>query len=142
MAAVKAKNTKPELMVRRALHARGFRYTLHRKDLPGKPDIVLPKYKAVIFVNGCFWHGHDCSAFSWPRTRADFWRNKIEGNIARDLRNEALLSESRWRVATVWECSLKGKTKRGISSVADEIETWLLSVLSEFDSEAPAKRVL
>ena len=125
MAAVKGKNTKPEMMIRRALHGAGFRYSLHRKDLPGKPDMVLPKYKAVIFINGCFWHGHDCPAFSWPKTREAFWREKIGGNIKRDRRNLELLHTSGWRVAIVWECALKGKRKRSVETIVNRISAWL-----------------
>lgn len=127
MAAVKGKNTKPELMVRRGLHGRGFRYSLHRKNLPGKPDLTLPKYDAVIFVNGCFWHGHDCRAFSWPKTRQAFWREKISRTIERDNENNKLLIEQGWRVATIWECTLKGPNKFGIEKVTQGLSEWLLS---------------
>jgi DNA mismatch endonuclease, patch repair protein len=85
MAGIRGKNTRPEMLVRRALHAHGYRFRLHRKDLPGKPDIVLPKYRAVIFVHGCFWHGHDCHLFKWPKTREDFWIQKIKNNQERDI---------------------------------------------------------
>lgn len=125
MAAVKGKNTKPEMRVRRALHGRGFRYGLHNKALPGKPDLVLPKYNAVIFVHGCFWHAHDCPAFSWPKTREAFWREKIGGNQVRDAANiEALLASGR-RVAVIWECALKGKHKPGFEDVIDTLSDWL-----------------
>ena len=125
MAAVKGKNTKPEMAVRRALHGRGFRYGLHNKTLPGKPDLYLPKYGAVIFVHGCFWHAHDCPAFSWPKTREDFWRAKIGGNAERDKANiDALLSRG-LRVAVVWECAIKGKNKRSPEAVADDLSLWL-----------------
>ena len=127
MAAVKGKNTKPELAVRRALHARGFRYGLHNKTLPGKPDLYLPKYRAVIFVHGCFWHAHDCPAFSWPKTREAFWREKIGGNAARDAANSAALRGAGLRVAVVWECTMKGKAKRPIDEIADALADWLRS---------------
>ncbi len=127
MAAVKGKNTKPELAVRRALHARGFRYGLHNKTLPGKPDLYLPKYRAVIFVHGCFWHAHDCPAFSWPKTREAFWREKIGGNAARDAANIAALFDAGLRVAVVWECTMKGKAKRPIDEIADALADWLRS---------------
>ena len=127
MAAVKGKNTKPELIVRRGLHAQGFRYSLHRKDLPGKPDLTLPKYKAVIFVNGCFWHGHSCRAFSWPKTRQAFWRDKISRTIQRDSENTKLLVKQGWRVATIWECALKGPNKPGIEKLVQSLSEWLRS---------------
>jgi DNA mismatch endonuclease (patch repair protein) len=127
MAAVKAVNTSPEIHVRKLLHAQGFRYSLHNKNLPGKPDITLKKYKAVIFVEGCFWHGHDCPRFSWPKTRVDFWRNKIEGNVERDERNHNTLLNMGWRVGRVWECALKGKTKRPLDEIQTELYNWLNS---------------
>ncbi len=126
MAGIKGKNTKPELLVRSLLHRQGFRFRLNVREISGKPDIVLPRYSAVIFVNGCFWHGHDCAHFKWPKTRPDFWRNKIEGNRTNDLKvNQALLSEG-WRVGIVWECSLKGADKN-IKEVIDKISGWLRS---------------
>lgn len=127
MAAVKGKNTKPELLVRRALHARGFRYGLHNKHLPGKPDLSLPKYGAVIFVHGCFWHAHDCPAFSWPKTREDFWREKISGNAARDAANIKALRARGLRVAIVWECAMKGKHKPAFDDIIDALADWLRS---------------
>ena len=125
MAAVKGKNTKPEMMIRRALHARGFRYGLHNKHLPGTPDLSLPKYGAVIFVHGCFWHAHDCPAFSWPKTRDAFWREKIGGNAVRDAANIAALLEAGLRVAVVWECTMKGKAKWPIEDIAQALADWL-----------------
>ena len=107
MQAIKAKDTKPELLVRSRLFKRGFRYRLHRKDLPGKPDLVLRKYKTVIFINGCFWHGHACKLFKLPQTNTDFWKDKINATKIRDKLNRKLLLKQGWRVITVWECSLK-----------------------------------
>ena len=107
MAGIKGKNTKPEILVRKALHAQGYRFRLHDKRLPGRPDIVLRKYKTVIFVHGCFWHKHDCKHFKWPKTRPDFWRKKIEGNVARDKRHQQELQELGWNVKVVWECELQ-----------------------------------
>ena len=109
MAGIKGRNTKPELVIRSGLHARGFRFRLHDKKLPGKPDMVLPKFKVVVFVNGCFWHRHDCHLFKWPKSRQDFWRQKIEGNVKRDIKVRKELEEMGWRHVTVWECALKGK---------------------------------
>ena len=98
----------PEMKVRKLLHSMGYRYKLYDPKFPGKPDLVFPKYKLALFVNGCFWHGHDCSLFRWPKTRSVFWRSKIDGNIARDQRNLSELLRLGWRVCTVWECELKG----------------------------------
>ena len=111
MAGIKGKNTKPEILIRQMLHKRGFRFRLHRKDLPGRPDIVLPKYNSVIFVNGCFWHGHeDCKLFRYPKSRTGFWKTKIEGNKRRDKEKLAKLRPD-WRVLVVWECAVKGSQK-------------------------------
>jgi len=108
MSKIRGKDTKPELIIRRFLHSRGFRYRLHRKDLPGKPDIVLPKYKTIIFVQGCFWHGHDgCKYYVVPKTRTDWWLNKINGNIRKDLSSRQMLVSNGWTVIDVWECELK-----------------------------------
>lgn len=109
MSRIRGKDTRPEMTVRRILWARGYRYRLHRKDLPGKPDLVLKRYRATIFVHGCYWHRHGCLATTIPATRRDFWLGKFEGNVARDRRNVEALRESGWRVLVVWECSLRGK---------------------------------
>ncbi|MCG8518431.1 MAG: very short patch repair endonuclease [Pseudomonadales bacterium] len=110
MAAIKGKNTKPELWLRKELFRLGFRYRLHRKDLPGKPDIVFPRLRTVIFVNGCFWHCHEgCPLFKLPGTNPEFWQSKLRGNRERDIRNYAQLAKQNWRVIVVWECSMKGK---------------------------------
>ena len=108
MSRIKGKDTKPEILVRKFLHAQGFRYRLHDKKLPGKPDMVLPKYKTIIFVHGCFWHGHaDCKYYVTPKTRTDWWLNKINGNIANNDKAIAALTAQGWKVITVWECELK-----------------------------------
>ena len=108
MSRIRGKNTKPEMLVRKYLFAHGFRYRLHSKNLPGKPDIVLPKYKTVIFVHGCFWHMHqDCKYFVVPKTRTDWWLNKINGNKANDAKKEQALEQAGWKVLIVWECALK-----------------------------------
>lgn len=109
MAGIRGKNTKPEVKVRQALHAAGYRYRLHRADLPGKPDIVLPSRRAVVFVHGCFWHRHKgCPAATTPTTRPEFWQAKLSGNVERDERNIGLLREQGWAVHIVWECQTKG----------------------------------
>ncbi len=108
MSRIKGKNTKPEMLVRRYLHANGFRYRLHVKGMPGKPDIVLPKYKTVIFVHGCFWHGHEgCKYYVVPKTRTDWWLNKINGNIANDAKANKAIKKEGWKIITLWECDLK-----------------------------------
>ena len=107
MSHVPTKNTTPEMIVRKFLHSQGFRYRLHPKNLPGKPDIVLPKYKIVIFVNGCFWHGHfSCKEFRPAKTNIEFWNRKIQSNVDRDKRNFELLTKAGWNVITIWECGL------------------------------------
>ena len=108
MAAIKGKDTKPEMIVRKYLFSRGLRFRVQVRKLPGNPAIVLPKYKTVIFVNGCFWHGHEgCKYFRLPKSNIEFWEQKIERNIARDTRNEAELKLLGWRVIRVWECDIK-----------------------------------
>ena len=110
MSHVRGKDTKPEVMVRQFLFAQGFRYRLYRKDLPGKPDIVLPKYRTVIFINGCFWHGHSgCKYATIPEANHDFWLAKISGNVERDKTNYAKLFELGWKVVEIWQCELKPK---------------------------------
>lgn len=112
MAGIRAKNTKPEILIRKILHRSGFRFSLGRKDLPGKPDIVLPKWHTVIFVHGCFWHGHEnCPIFRLPKSRTEFWANKISSNRARDERVRNQYYTTRWRMITVWECATKGRWK-------------------------------
>lgn len=111
MSHIRGKNTKPEELVRKYLFAQGFRYRKNDTRLPGKPDIVLPKYKTVIFVNGCFWHGHKgCRYFVWPKSNSEFWQKKISGNIERDTKNCRLLAELGWKVIVVWECELRHST--------------------------------
>jgi DNA mismatch endonuclease (patch repair protein) len=124
MSGIRGKDTKPELVIRKALHARGFRYRLHC-DLPGKPDICLTKHRAVIFVHGCFWHGHDCHLFKWPKTRPEFWQTKIERNCAVDLAVQERLFQAGWRIATVWECSLKGRERLRLEDVIGTLADWL-----------------
>lgn len=127
MSGIRGKNTKPELLIRKALHARGFRYRLHCKDLPGNPDLCLPKYRAVIFVHGCFWHGHGCHLFKWPQTRPEFWREKIGRNRVVDQAALHALQSSGWRTAIVWECAVKGRLRLQESAVANSLAEWLCS---------------
>ena len=121
MSRVGSRDTKPELVVRRIAHGLGFRFRLHRKDLPGRPDIVFPRYRSVIFVHGCFWHRHPyCKYASSPKTRVEYWENKFRGNVVRDARNETLLRNLGWRVMVIWECEIKdGK------AVAERISSYL-----------------
>lgn len=111
MAGIRGRDTGPEMRLRRAMHARGFRYRLHRRDLPGSPDLVFPACRAVVFVHGCFWHRHrGCRYAATPATRPEFWQAKFDANVARDARNEEALIASGWRVAVIWECALRHRT--------------------------------
>ena len=125
MSGIRGKDTIPELLIRKALFAKGFRYRLHDRRLPGKPDLVFPKYDAVIFIHGCFWHGHDCHLFKWPSTRPEFWKNKINRNREVDERNYKKIKEDGWRILTIWECAIKGKTRLSLEKIVDASEKWL-----------------
>jgi DNA mismatch endonuclease, patch repair protein len=127
MSGIRGKNTKPELLIRSQLHRAGFRFRLHVRDLPGKPDIVLPKYKAAIFVQGCFWHGHDCHLFKVPGTRTEWWLAKIERNRQNDAVAIEALLDAGWRVAEVWECALKGRGRLDSSVISDVLIEWLIT---------------
>jgi DNA mismatch endonuclease (patch repair protein) len=119
MSQIRSANTKPELLVRKFLHAQGFRYSLHKKSLPGKPDIVLPKYKTILFIHGCFWHGHaNCKYFVVPKTRTTWWLNKINTNKANDANAAKTLKKDGWKIIIVWECKLKpGKVEKTLISL-------------------------
>ena len=126
MAAIRGKDTKPEMVLRKALHTRGFRYRLHGKDIFGKPDLVLRKFNTVVFVHGCFWHQHSgCRYSSIPSSNRDFWLNKLNSNVARDQAVVNKLLESGWRIATVWECSLK--TQNDVDISVEKLAEWLKS---------------
>lgn len=127
MAGIRGTNTSPEMILRRALHGRGYRYSLHDRRLPGKPDMVFPRLNAVIFAHGCFWHGHNCHLFRLPSTRQEFWQAKISGNREKDARSEAALTALGWRYGIVWECALKGKSRLPLSKVIQRCESWLRS---------------
>ena len=127
MSGIRSKNTKPELLIRKGLHARGFRFRLNDKRLPGKPDLVFPKYSAVIFVHGCFWHRHDCHLFKWPKTRREFWHKKLLRNQEKDVESYARLKKDGWYILTIWECALKGRTRRPMDKVLDMAADWLVS---------------
>jgi len=119
MGLIHGRNTRPEMYIRKVLHAFGYRFRLHRKDLPGRPDIVLPRYRIAVFVHGCFWHGHDCKRGKRPTTNIDFWTKKLDGNIERDKKNRKLLQETGWGVVVIWQCCLKADTERLLNSLAE-----------------------
>lgn len=127
MRAIRQKDTRPEVQIRRLLFARGFRYRLHVKSLPGSPDLVLPKHRVAVFVHGCFWHGHGCYLFKVPATRTDFWMGKIQGNRERDFRDQSRLLSDGWRILTIWECSLKGRHKRPLDEIIETVSQWILA---------------
>ena len=134
MRGIRGKNTKPEMLLRKLLFRAGFRFRLHRKDLAGKPDIVLPKWNAVIFVHGCYWHRHSgCSLATTPATHTEFWKQKFDDNVERDVRNRELLLSSKWRVAIVWECGLRKQP----GQVSIEVVNWLTN-RNERSAEFPA----
>jgi DNA mismatch endonuclease (patch repair protein) len=133
MSGIRGKDTKPELMLRRGLHGRGFRFRLHAHLLPGRPDMVFPRRQAVLFAHGCFWHGHDCPLFRLPGTRTDFWQSKIAANQMRDASAHAALLSGGWRIATVWECALRGRGALPFHDVLDMLAGWLVSPLPEIE---------
>jgi DNA mismatch endonuclease (patch repair protein) len=130
MSGIRGGNTRPELVVRRALHAAGFRYRLHAADLPGRPDIVLPRHRAVILVHGCFWHRHaGCRFATTPTTRTDFWTSKFESNVERDIRTRQALRVAGWRIATLWECGVR----RFDQGAVDGLVAWIRSGEPEYE---------
>ena len=133
MSGIRGKNTKPEITVRSLLHRHGFRFRIHVDSLPGKPDIVMKRHRAAIFVHGCFWHAHHCHLFKMPFTRTEFWKAKIEGNRNRDKDNIKALKESGWRVLTIWECSLKGRARIEEHELLGKIRAWLSGETLEYE---------
>lgn len=127
MSRIKGKNTKPEMLIRRGLHARGLRYRLHDRLLPGRPDLVFRKYKAVVFVHGCFWHAHGCVMSKLPTTRQDFWRTKLAANTARDHKAVEALQANGWRVVIVWECALRGPQRWKEEALLDCVANFIQS---------------
>lgn len=125
MQRIRSQDTKPELIVRRGLHARGYRFRLHVRDLPGRPDLVFPRHCAVILVHGCFWHGHGCPMSAKPKTNPAFWATKIAANVARDANVGLKLNEAGWRRLTVWECTLRGRAKWKMEDLMEACETFL-----------------
>jgi DNA mismatch endonuclease (patch repair protein) len=130
MSGIKGKDTRQEVEIRKRLFALGFRYRIHDKNLPGKPDIVLRRYKAVIFIHGCFWHAHDCSLFRWPASKKAFWKKKLAGNRKRDIENFESLKKLGWRILLIWECAYRGtgrnREKEFATITAKSVE-WLRS---------------
>lgn len=139
MSRIRGSDTGPELLVRRYLHALGFRYRLHARDLPGRPDLVLPKHGAVVFVHGCFWHAHSCQKGRIPRTRSKFWQEKFAYNQARDSRNVRALRRLGWRVLTVWECSLaRGSTREStLENLARKIRAEVVEAQTRGNRKSP-----
>lgn len=134
MARVRGRNTGPELALRRALHARGLRYKLHDPALPGRPDLVFPRYRAVCFVHGCFWHRHDgCPRATTPATNQSYWERKFAANVRRDRDHRTALLAAEWRVAVIWECALRPRTR--LEEVAADVERWLKGLANEFVAE-------
>jgi DNA mismatch endonuclease (patch repair protein) len=125
MSKIKGKNTKPELTIRKELFKKGFRYKIHDSTLPGRPDMVFPMYNSIVFVHGCFWHGHGCHLFKWPATRAEFWRRKIIRNQEIDRKTKRKLQGDGWYILIIWECAIKGKQKRNIDDVIHKLCDWL-----------------
>lgn len=125
MSRIRGRDTKPELQLRRGLHAAGLRYKLDARDLPGRPDLVFPRHRAVAFVHGCFWHGHDCPHFKLPATRTEFWTDKIQKNRARDARAVTALLAADWRVLTVWECAFRGPSRLDPAHVIETAATFV-----------------
>ena len=131
MSGIRSKNTKPELIIRKALFRKGYRYRLHPKRMPGRPDFILPKYRVAVFVNGCFWHLHDCHLFKWPSTRRQYWQKKLQGNKERDeLKTERLLKNG-WRVLIIWECAIRGKKRIDFDEVIERTENFIKSSNSD-----------
>lgn len=125
MSRIRGKDTKPEMLIRRGLHAQGLRYRLHDRSLPGRPDLVLPKYHTAVFIHGCFWHAHGCVLSKLPATRKDFWQAKLAANSLRDRRAIEELQADGWRVLVIWECALRGPTRLGLAEVVDIIDRYI-----------------
>ncbi len=129
MAGIRGKNTKPELSIRRLLFARGLRYRIHGRGLPGRPDVVFAKHRAVLFIHGCFWHGHDCRLFRLPASNTEFWRDKIASNRRRDERAVRELGTLGWRVLVIWECSFRGAKPDALVRVGNRAARWVGSTV-------------
>lgn len=141
MSGIRGSNTKIEMLVRSALHARGLRYRLHSRKLPGRPDMAFTGARAAVFMNGCFWHGHDCPLFRLPGTNTEFWRSKIEGNRARDLRSLAALHAQGWRTAVVWECAMRGRPVAEFDDLIEGLHGWLRDGTGNIERRRPLPAV-
>jgi DNA mismatch endonuclease (patch repair protein) len=127
MSGIRGRDTGPERLIRSALHRLGFRFRLHPGNVPGRPDLVLPRYSAAIFVHGCFWHGHDCGLFRLPGTRREFWRAKIRRNAERDAEVAQMLEQAGWRQLTIWECAFRGPDSIGLEKTVQQAARWIVS---------------
>jgi|SRR5581483_6686995 len=136
MSRIRGRDTRPERLIRKGLFALGFRYRLHQRNLPGCPDLVFPKYSAVIFVHGCFWHKHECELFKWPKANSEFWRRKITRNCANDEKNLTKLEQAGWRTLIIWECAIRGKRQLDCPKVIDRIAGWLCSPQNKWEISA------
>jgi len=125
MSGIRGKNTKPELLIRKAIHARGFRYRLHPRDFPGCPDMLFPRLRAAVFIHGCFWHGHDCPLFRKPSTRPEFWSQKMAANRTRDAVVSRQIAERGWRQLVIWECAIRGPHRIGLERTISDAVAWL-----------------
>ena len=141
MSRIRGKDTKLEMTIRRGLHAQGLRYRIHKVGIPGKPDMVLAKYHTVLFTHGCFWHGHGCSLFKWPRTRVAFWKNKINRSKERDQETLVALEKQGWRVLVIWECALKGRQKKELADVLTSARNFILKGEKPFGEIKEVRRV-
>lgn len=141
MSKIRSGNTAPEMAIRKLLFARGLRYRLHSKNLPGKPDLVFPRFKAVIFVHGCFWHMHGkgCYLSKRPSSNSEFWDSKLDNNRQRDKRVKEQLLGMGWRVCTIWECSIRGIKQDGLNQLIDIVHSWLFCEKQEFETD-PVQR--
>jgi DNA mismatch endonuclease (patch repair protein) len=140
MAGIRGKNTRPEIIIRKGIHRAGFRFRLHSRSLPGKPDIVLPKWNAVIFVHGCFWHGHRCHLYRTPKTRKSFWLRKIRRNRQVDAGALKALRKTGWRVGIVWECAIKGRTKLPAEKIFSQCASWICGARPFMEIKGKQKR--
>jgi DNA mismatch endonuclease (patch repair protein) len=144
MSRIRGRDTKPEMLIRRGLHARGLRYRLHDRKLPGGPDLVFARYRTVVFVHGCFWHKHDCPLAKLPATRQDFWLSKLEGNAARDTKSIAALQTDGWNVLVVWECALRGPGRLNTAAALDAAASYIRhnpgSLLMEIAGESGRRK--
>lgn len=140
MAGIRAKDTRPEMAVRKGLFRYGYRYRLHVSGMPGKPDMIFPKYRAVVLVHGCFWHRHDCHLFKWPGSRKEFWKQKLIANKQRDRKNIQRLRKAGWRVLVIWECAVKGKKGNELDLVIRKASRWLRNGMPAMEIAGSRKR--